>query len=183
MTNQIKYCTSCGEELQIDAKFCTACGKKMDLSPKQMTDEDVDFLYRREKKPRNPLLTGLLILVIGAVGYLGYGMFKSENTSIFDIETTLRACEGTYTDMTGMLTGIKNGEIDVVSQDKHLVGKGKTGDFSFNLVVLGKNQLKGETDLKGVVSEHTVFYDLDKKRLTFTRDGTPLDWYIEKVKR
>jgi predicted nucleic acid-binding Zn ribbon protein len=183
MTNQIKYCPSCGEELQIDMKFCTACGKKMDSSPKQMTNEDVDFLFERKKKSRIPILTALLILAIVVVGYFGYGILQIDKPTAFDAETTLTACEGTYTDMTGMLTGIKNGEIDVVSRNKHLVGTGKTGDFSFDLVVLGNNHLSGEADLKGVVSQHTVFYNLDKKRLTFTRDGTPLDWYIEKVKR
>jgi len=176
----MKYCPSCGSELRVGAHFCPACGKSLEERSNQVEDSFAESYPEKERKSGNSFINILLILAICVVCYIGFGILQSGETPVFDPQATLTSCTGTYTDMTGMLTGIKDGKIDVISEGGHLIGKGRTGDFSFDLEAVDEYELVGESDFKAVVTKNRVFYDLEKERLTFTREGSPMDWYIEK---
>lgn len=176
----MKFCPTCGKQLRAGARFCANCGRSLeDETVQENSACTFEPQSEREKGKGKKLFLFLLIGLLG-FGVMGYLFMEKNNLSSYDAVAMLEECTGTYKDKTGMLTGKVNGNIIVVSDEGHLEGRGETGNFRFNLVIKDEYQFIGDVNLNGVESRNTVEYDPELERLTFYREGSPLDWYIGK---
>ena len=174
----MKYCPSCGKELRAGAKFCQACGQKLEsnIGPIQYEDDHETLPQRQKSK------IGVFLLLMGLLvfGYFGMQMFQKKTIEPPGIEMVLDETAGIYYDKAGLLTGRKNGKIIVNIKNGNLAGRGNEGNFTFNLTPTGKNSFSGKVSLNGVESECKAVYDPNTQKLTFSREGSPLDFHIEK---
>ena len=174
----MKYCPTCGMELRSGAKFCQSCGYKLEskIGPIEYTSEETTISPRQKSK------IGVFLLLMGLLvfGYFGMQMMQEEVSNPEKHSITIDEAAGIYYDKAGLLTGKENGMISVNIEDGKLTGKGDEGGFTFNLTPESKNSFSGIVSLNGIDSKCKAVYDPNTKKLTFSREGSPLDFYIEK---
>ncbi|MDF1697564.1 MAG: zinc ribbon domain-containing protein [Saprospiraceae bacterium] len=185
----MKYCPECGNELRSGAKFCPDCGHNIEQQSKhnKENEESVEETYKLvgEKidttNTSNRWMKTILILLVLVVSYFLINHFNSPKEEVFTLNEITEEVAGNYAEITGMLLGTKDPIIEVEIKNGRLYGRNSNGKFGFDLQINGKYKYVGKLDLKGLITTYNVEFDPQKKRLVFTPENSPMDWYIQKI--